>query len=136
TSDVNFEDKDVSPGKAYFYTVKAVATDGVESDSSFRARAQPRVAPQPIVSVLATNRVEINWAAHPAKDVAGYNLYRGIVSVKTVKKGEPAAWKDNDPEYSEPALVKVTDITKITKLNSAPMQSTTFSDNVDLTRRG
>jgi hypothetical protein len=136
TAGTRFEDKQISAGRAYFYTVKAIATDGAESDASLRARAEPRVLLQPIVSVLATNRVEINWAAHPAKDVAGYNLYRGTVSVKTVKKGEPAAWKDNDPEYSEPALVKVTDITKITKLNAAPMQSTTFSDNVDLTRRG
>jgi hypothetical protein len=136
TSEANFEDKDVSPGKAYFYTVKAVATDGVESESSFRARAQPRVALQPIVSVVATNRVEINWAAHSAKDVVGYNVYRGVVSVKTVKKGEPAAWKDNDPEYAEPTAVKVTDITHLTKLNAEQLRATSFSDTVDLRQKG
>jgi hypothetical protein len=90
---------------------------------------------KPIVSVLATNRIEVNWNAHPAKDIAGYNLYRGVASVKTVKKGEPAAWKDNDPEYAEPMPVKITDITNMQKLNSTLLHATSFTDNVDLTRK-
>jgi len=136
TTGSRFEDKGVSAGKPYFYTVTAVADDGAESTPSLRIRAQPPVVPQPIVSVAGTNRVEINWAAHPAKDVASYNLYRGVASVKTVRKGEPGAWKDNDPEYSEPLVVKVTDITKITKLNAGPLRSTRYTDHVDLTQKG
>jgi fibronectin type 3 domain-containing protein len=130
-----FEDKEVSAGKSYFYFVKAMARDGTESAPSFRARTEPPVVLKPVVSVLATNRIEVNWNAHPAKDIAGYNLYRGVASVKTVKKGEPGAWKDNDPEYAEPLPVKVTDITNMQKLNTALLRATTFTDNVDLTRK-
>ena len=136
TSGTSFEDEKIAPGKAYFYAVKAIARDGTESDASFRARAQPRVVLKPIASALATNQIEIKWNAHPAPDVIGYNLYRGVASVKTVKKGEPGAWKDNDPEYTEPQIVKVSDITNITKLNDSPLRSTTYIDKIDLTRKG
>jgi hypothetical protein len=94
------------------------------------------VMPQPVVSVLATNRVEIRWMAHLTPGVTGYNLYRGVASVKTVRKGEPAAWKDNDPAYAEPKVVKITDIASIAKLNERPLARTNFTDAVDLTRKG
>jgi hypothetical protein len=51
---------------------------------------QPRVLLKPVVSVLASDKVEVSWNGHPAKDIAGYNVYRGVVSVQTVKKGTPA----------------------------------------------
>jgi hypothetical protein len=133
--DTSFEDKGVSGGKAYLYNVKAVA-GGAESNPSSRVRTQPSVLLQPVVSVVRTNRIQIHWATHPAKDIAGYNLYRGVASVKTVRKGEPAAWKDNDPEYPEPLVVKLTDINKITKLNAALLRSTNYTDNADLTQKG
>jgi hypothetical protein len=136
TATTTFEDKEVNAGKSYFYFVKSIARDGSESLPSFRARTEPQVLPKPIVSVLATNRIKVRWNAHPAKDIAGYNLYRGIASLKTVKKGESAAWKDNDPEYAEPQPVRVTDITNIQKVNSALLLATNFTDNVDLTRKG
>jgi hypothetical protein len=69
TARFGFEDKDVTPGKAYFYRVTALADDGTESEPSFRARAQPRVALKPVVSVLKGSRVEIHWNAHPANDI-------------------------------------------------------------------
>jgi hypothetical protein len=136
TTTATFEDKKVSAGKSYFYFVKTVTRDGSESSPSFRARTEPQVLLKPLASVLATNRIEINWNAHLAKDIAGYNLYRGIVSVKTVKKGEPGAWKDNDPEYAEPMPVKITDITNIEKLNSTLLRTTNFTDNLNLTQKG
>ena len=136
TAATSFEDKQINAGKSYSYFVKAIARDETESAPSFRARTEPRVLLKPIVSVLATNQVEVRWNAHPAKDVAGYNLYRGVVSLKTVRKGEPAAWKDNDPEYAEPQPVKVTDITNIQRLNHSLMRATSFTDSVDLTRKG
>ena len=84
--ETSFEDTDVVRGKVYFYTVRAVAKDGAESRDSFRARTQPRVLLKPVVSVLAADKVEVTWNKHPAKDVAGYNVYRGVVSVRTVRR--------------------------------------------------
>jgi hypothetical protein len=54
-----------------------------------------------------------------------------------VKKGSPGAWKDNDPEYAEPQIVSIRDLTNIAKLNPSPVASTSFIDTtVDLSKKG
>ena len=131
-----YDDHDLAAGKTYFYTLRSVGSGGAEGRPSFRARTQPRVLLKPVVSVLAADRVEVRWDAHPAGDVVGYNVYRGVALMRTVKKGTPAAWKDNDPEYAEPTPVEVRDITDLRKLNNRPLAATTFTDSdVNLTRK-
>jgi hypothetical protein len=78
----------------------------------------------------------VTWDRHTAADVVGYNLYRGVVTVRTVVEGTPGAWKDNDPKYDEPQVVQVRDITGITKLNDQPLTATSFTDALDLTAKG
>lgn len=136
TRETTFDDPTVAPGAVYTYVVQSIGAEGVHSPFSFRVRTQPRVIPslRPVVSVLAEDRVEISWPAHPAADIVGYNLYRGRAAVRTVKKGTPAAWKDNDPEYPEPVIAGVTDIENLTKLNDRPLTQTTFADPIDLTK--
>jgi hypothetical protein len=116
-----------------YYVVRAVDAKGSESDDSARARLAPRVALKPVVAVVGKDQVELSWHAHPAKDIAGYNLYRGVVTVRTIKKGEPKPWRDNDPEYDEPRVAEVSDITGITKLNDKLLTGLSFTDRVDLT---
>ncbi len=131
-----YEDRDLKAGTEYVYTVRAVA-DGAEGPASLRARTTPRVVVRPVVSVLAANKVEVSWNAHPAADVVGYNVYRGVAAVRTVKKGEPKPWRDNDPEYPEPTPVEVRDVTDLRKLNDKPLAATSFTDEgVDLTKPG
>ena len=83
----------------------AVTAGKAEGADSCRVRTMPRVPAQPVVSVFAADQIEVSWPKHPATDVAGYNVYRGLVSVRTVSKGEPKAWRDNDPEYPAPVPV-------------------------------
>jgi hypothetical protein len=128
TAGTTWEDEKVESGRAYVYRVRGVRADGTEGPPSLRARTQPRVLLRPVVSVLAADRVEVSWDAHPAEDVVGYNVYRGAVQVRAVKKGTPAAWKDNDPEYAEPLPVEVRDITQLQKLNQKPLTGTRFLD--------
>src|SRR5207244_391621 len=104
------------PGRVYTYVVKAVGANGTAGPASHRARTRPRVQVQPVVSVLAKDKVEVAWDRHPAADVVGYNLYRGAVHVRTVTKGNPGAWRDNDPEYPEPVVCQVRDITGLKRL--------------------
>jgi hypothetical protein len=133
----SFADGDVTPGKTYFYRVSAVDAGGSESELSLSARTQPRVLGRPIVSVLAKDKIEVSWNAHPAADIAGYNVYRGLVSVHTVKKGTGQPWRDNDPEYPEPLVKGVADITNIVKLNEKPIAGTSLQDTkADLTAKG
>ncbi len=130
-----FVDDKITPKEPAFYMVRAVNDKGIESDDSPRARSAPRVALKPVVSVLARDHIEISWNRHPAKDIAGYNLYRGVVTVRTVKKGEPKPWRDNDPEYDEPRVAEVTDITGIQKLNDDLLSGLSFTDRVDPSQR-
>jgi hypothetical protein len=134
--DPSYEDRGLAAGQVYHYRVAAVAADGTQGPPSPPARTQPRVLAAPVVSVLGKDRIEVSWAPSPAGDVAGYNVYRGLVSVRTVKKGTLAPWKDNDPEYAEPLPVEVRDITEIRKLNDRPLTVTAWTDEVDLTRTG
>ncbi len=131
TEETRFQDSGLMAGKTYFYQVRSSAS------RSWTTRTQPRVLVKPVVSVLAPDKIEIAWNAHPAKDIAGYNLYRGLVTVASVRKGSPGAWKDNDPEYAEPQVVSIRDITSIVKLNEKPLAETSFTDaGVDLAKKG
>jgi hypothetical protein len=78
--------------------------------------------------VLGPEKIEVRWDKHPAPDVAGYNVYRGVVTMRSVKKGEQKAWRDNDPEYDDPVPVELRDITDLHKLNEKPLTATTFTD--------
>lgn len=135
TAETAFEDKGLEAGKVYSYAVRAVNGDA-KSEPSLRARTQPKVLSQPVVSVLAKNKIEVTWSKHSAGDVMGYNVYRGLVQVRTVAEGTPGAWKDNDPKYDEPQVVQVRDITNLTKLNDKPLTATAFTDSVNLSAKG
>jgi hypothetical protein len=137
TEQTSYEDMDLLAAQKYVYRVRALDADGKAGPPSNRAYNFPRVLIKPVVSVLTANKVEVSWHAHPARDVIGFNVYRGLAAVRTVKKGEPKPWRDNDPEYAEPMPVEVRDVTGIQKLNDKPIAGTTFTDEtVDLGRAG
>ena len=74
------------------------------------------------------DKIEVTWTKHPAVDVIGYNVYRGTVVVRAIKKGTPKAWSDNDPEYAEPMPVEVRDITDWNKVNDQLLTGVSFTD--------
>ena len=123
-------------GKVYFYAVRAVNADGQESRDSCKALTQPRVLLKPLVSVLATDKIEVTWNTHPAKDLVGYNVYRGRVAVAT-NTALKDSWAFNDPPYAEPVVDGVRDITNLQKVNDQPLTSNTFSDGkIELNDKG
>ena len=131
TRETGYTDSGLEKGRVYSYGVRA--KDGRQGP---RARTQPRVLLRPTVSVRGKNKVEVRWNAHPAPDVAGYNVYRGTVSARTVLKGKPQAWRDNDPEYDAPRIAGVTDITDLRKLNDVPITDPSYEDSVDFGAKG
>jgi hypothetical protein len=136
TTQTTFEDTAITAGSACYYSVRGLAAAGLPSERSQHARSQPAVPPAPIVSVRAKNRIEIQWKPNAAADITGYNIYRGVATVKAIVKGEPGAWKDNDPEYAEPQVVKITNISQPRKLNANLLDKPEFVDDVDVTQKG
>jgi hypothetical protein len=132
-----FRDVGLESGKTYFYRVSSVDADGQEGRSGRIVRTQPRVPGAPVVSVIDARHVELTWQPHSAEDVVGYDVFRGVATVQPVRRGTPAAWTDNDPEYAEPQVVAVTDIVDLRKLNDSPVDGTTYKDDgVNLTKPG
>ncbi len=142
-----YEDSGLEAGKVYIYTVRAVGANGRESRDSFKARTQPPAIRESIVYVKDARRVEFSWRGSEAEDVIAHNVYRGVVHVATnmTSKG---SWGYNDPEYSEPVVDRVLDVTGILavdrvldvpgiqKVAEAPASQPGVSDTgVDLTRK-
>lgn len=138
--ETTFTDTGLERDKCYTYVVKAVGHDGKSGPSSNRAWTRLPVVSQPIVTVHTPDLISIDWKPSSAQDVIGYNVYRGLVHVRTVIKGNGTAWKDNDPEYSEPQVVQIRDITDIVKLNDKPIDDFqfgyTFADDIELKKKG
>lgn len=131
-----FEDSGLEKGRAYTYFVRSLAADRTPGGRSNRAHTRPRIVSQPTVSVLAKDHIEVKWNPRPETDIVGYNLYRGVAHVRTVTKGKHGPWTDNDPEYAEPQVVQVRDITGLKKLNESPLKGNLFTDKVDLSAKG
>lgn len=121
-------------GEPQLWTYRYAAGKGAKAAGGRPARKDPRVAVRPVVSVLSNQKVEVSWNAHPANDIAGYNVYRGTVTPRTVIKGTPGAWKDNDPQYEQPVVVGVKEISEPKKLNEALVTATSYTDAVDLSQ--
>ncbi len=135
TRAASFTDNDVAFGKIYFYRITLVDAAGQESPPSQLVRTQPPVPDAPVVTIQATDHVDVQWQASALPETVGYNLYRGVAHVDTVKRGALKAWSDNDPEYPAPVVVAVNDITDLQKLNSAPLTATDWVDHkIDLTK--
>lgn len=75
-----FTDRGMPRGKAAYYRVKAILKNGMESELSRVARAQPRVVDDVSVYASATNDVTISWAM-PSEPDAAYHVERAPVEV-------------------------------------------------------
>jgi len=108
-----FTDKKVERGKVYWYRTK----DG--DWLSAPRRAQPTVPGCPLVAPKGEKEVEVSWAKSPAEmDVAGYNVYRARVKIKSASGGN---------------LDRLAGPETFVKLNAEPLAEPRFADKtVDL----
>jgi hypothetical protein len=81
-SSLSYLDTAVIPGTIYYYRYAPII-GGVEGRQSFFGRTQPKVMKAPVVSARNDYGADIEWTTHSAPDIAGYNLYRGLVTVHT-----------------------------------------------------
>jgi fibronectin type 3 domain-containing protein len=135
TDQPTYQDNGLNPRQVYFYTIRSLA-DGVESKNSIQARTQPRVPPAPTVSVLSSTQVQLTWPFNPTKDIAGYNVYRGLATVAT-STTLTGSWAYNDPTYTQPVVDQIRDITAIQKRNGELLYAAPYIDiTIDLSKKG
>jgi len=82
--EMTFEDKNFQFGRTYFYKVRAVVNDQepyIETDDSKEIKVEARdVFPPPppsgLVAIGSQQGIALSWEPSPAKDVAGYKIWR------------------------------------------------------------
>jgi len=77
-----YEDKDIKPGKPYFYKVQAVDKSGNASrlTSAVSALIEDKIPPRPpttLKAVVKERKVTLNWQQKPEEDLLGFYIYRG-----------------------------------------------------------
>ncbi len=115
TAGTTYVDDSVTPGTIYYYRYAPVIS-GTEGRQSFFGRTQPRVMKAPIVSARSDYKVDISWPAHSASDIAGYNLYRGIVTVHTnTTIGETLAFNKGRSRFVNGEVLTQGSVTAVVK---------------------
>ncbi|MBY0526867.1 MAG: fibronectin type III domain-containing protein [Gemmataceae bacterium] len=128
----NFTDKDLKPGTAYYYCVRAQA-DAEASEDSLKVRTQPRVIEDAVVSVLSPTNVQLSWTAPPNKDMAGYHVERAVVEVFT--EDQILRLKKDTVPLAEPSVGAVKAVGKFQRITKEPVKETKFTDpSIDLTK--
>ncbi len=92
--------------------------------------AKPRSAPllveDAVVSVIAPNRVEIEWTAPPSAAVNGYHIERAVVEVWS--DDQLKRLKQRTAPLEEPVVGAIRRIGPFERLTSQPLQATSYVD--------
>jgi hypothetical protein len=127
-----FEDRGLKRGTVYHYTVRAVDAGGrVESDSG-KARTQPRVVEDAVVSVLCEGEVALDWTPPEGRDVVGYQVERA--PVEEWSEDQLVRLKKRLPPLAEPSLGALRRIGPFARLNTELVREPRFTDKVDLSK--
>lgn len=98
-----------------------------------KARTQPPIVEDAVVSVLAPQQVEIAWKAVPSKDVTGYHVERAVVEV--FSEDEVLRLKKDTPPLAEPSVGAIKAIGPFLRLTKDPVRVARFADTtVDLAK--
>jgi hypothetical protein len=125
-----FRDAGLTRGRVYTYTVRAVGADGRPGAESVRARTQPRVVEDAVVSVLSADAVDLSWTPPPGKDIVGYHVERANIEVWS--EDQLVRLKKRTPPLADPAVGSLRRIGPFVRLTAEPVKEPRFSDHVDL----
>ena len=93
--------------------------------------ATPRIIEDLVVSVLATNRVELTWKKSPEPHVTGYHIERAAVEVAT--EDQLRRLKRQTEPLAEPSVGAITKVGPFQRLTTTPLKEAKFTDpTVDL----
>jgi len=129
-TETTFRDDTAEPGVTWFYALRTLDAAGSASGLSMKARTQPRIVEDTVVSILSAKQVEFSWKPSAAPDVVGYEVERAPVEV----------WSDDqlDRQKSQVAPLDSTSVGAIrrigpfAKITPAPIRENSITDALDL----
>jgi hypothetical protein len=124
-----FHDTGLRAGQVYFYTVRAADAGGMLGPESNKARTQPRVVEEAVVSVLSPHDVELTWTPGD-EDVVGYHVERATVEVWS--EDQLQRLKKRTPPLAEPAVGSLSRIGAFRRITTEPVKEPHFKDSINL----
>ncbi len=129
----SYRDEKLRRGTVYRYFLRAIDGNGREGEPSLRARAQPRVVEDAVVSVISATEVEIAWTAPPGESVAGYRIERAAAGV--LSEDQLLRLKARTPAGDPPAAGAIWRIGPPVRLTEGLVTETRYADRgADLRR--
>jgi hypothetical protein len=133
TSDqTTYHDTGLKRGTVYHYTVQAVGCNGQPGPQSMKARSQPRIVEDLVVSVLSDKEIALSWTPPEGKDIVGYHVERAAIEVWS--DDQLTRLKKRLAPLPEPSVGSVRRIGSFRLITTAPLSQTSWTDRVDLTR--
>ncbi|MEJ2744825.1 MAG: hypothetical protein P8123_03935, partial [bacterium] len=74
-----YSDDGLGDGARYYYKIRAIDADGLESDASEKVEAitKPRpAAPSGVAAEVKDGRIILTWKTNPESDITGYEIFR------------------------------------------------------------
>lgn len=127
-----FQDTQLKQGTVYHYLVRQEGPQKQAGPKSTRARTQPRIIEEAVVSVLSEREVSLAWTPLAEKDIAGYHVERAVVEVWS--EDQLQRLKKRLPPLAEPSVGALRRVGAFTRLTNAPRREPFFTDRVDLAR--
>jgi hypothetical protein len=91
-----------------------------------KARPQPRLVEDVVVSVLSPRLMELTWKAPVDPTIVGYHVERAAVEV--LSEDQLQRLKRNTPPLVEPSVGAIQRIGPFNRLTATPLKETRFSD--------
>jgi len=115
----------------YYYAVRSAIGEKF-SDLSVKVRTQPGIVEEAVVSVLSKNQVHISWTPLKASDIVGYYVERANVEVWT--EDQLKRLKSRIQPLTDPSVGAIKRIGPFKRLNMQLLKSSSFRDDIDLTK--
>lgn len=117
------------------YRYAGTFADGVEPpmEDANPPSAQPPLVEDVVVSVLATNHVEVDWRAAESDAVQGYVVERAVVEVYSTD--QLVHLKSRTPPLDEPSVGAIARVGRFRAMTDQPIHETHWRDaSIDLSR--
>jgi hypothetical protein len=120
------------PREQQIWTYRFAEANAATKPPALTQRHDPHIVADVVVSVLASNRVELAWQPPPGAVPAGYHVERAVVEVWS--EDQLVRLRQNTPPLASPSVGAIRRIGQFQQLTPALIAGTSFVDNeVELT---